>query len=143
MAKKDLSNAAGLTGLSGLFQPTRVAPAEEEDTSIKEEPVLKSKDREPKDAAVSPPPKQKKQQVRKKVDESAPKPKKEQASAANIFSVNLEAIRKTETKYTGIRLKKDLFDRLEKIATKEKVKSTNSLIAKVLEAFCDGYEGKD
>ena len=69
-------------------------------------------------------------------------PPKEEPASPNTFSVNLEGIRKIETKYTGIRLKKDLFDRLTEIAKKEKVKSTNSLIAKVLEAFCDGYEGK-
>ena len=145
MAKKDLSQAAGLDAL--FRRPT--LPVEDMPLPVEEEPkakptVQKTVEKE------SPKPKEKPKAEKKKKEvpvekhsEPAPKPKKRQAQPkSNIFSVNLEAIRKNEVKYTGIRLKRDLFERLGKIADKEKVKSTNSLISKVLEAFCDGYEGE-
>ena len=139
MAKKDLSKAAGLDAL--FRRPT--LPVEENTPPVKQDPPPKPKARkeEPRSSTVSPP-KPQKQPAKKKAAPRQEALPKEQAASPNIFSVNLEGIRKMETKYTGIRLKKDLFDRLGEIARKEKVKSTNSLIAKVLEAFCDGYEGK-
>lgn len=153
MAKKNLSQAAGLDAL--FRRPT--LPTEEKATSVSPPPP-RPKEKAPKKeskAKESPKPKLQEKPVNKRVDKAhveeaiqespkttpPPKPKAPKAKPANTFSVNLEAIRKTETKYTGIRLKKELFDKLGEIAKKEKVKSTNSLISKVLEAFCEGYEG--
>lgn len=147
MAKKNLSKAAGLDAL--FRRPT--LPTEEKATSVSPPPPSpKEKDPEPEAKAKErPKPKLKEKRVEKpRVEElsqeqpkpvAIPTPKPPKAQASNTFSVNLEGIRKTETKYTGIRLKKELFDKLADIAKKEKVKSTNSLISKVLEAFCEGY----
>ncbi|MEM7371431.1 MAG: hypothetical protein AAF587_22645 [Bacteroidota bacterium] len=140
MAKKDLSQAPGL---DALFRRPTVTP--EDKTVIAPKP--ESKEAKPKKKAQkstpTPPPesepKPREEVLEQKTKNSRPK-KKAGEARNNVFSVNLEAIRKNEVKYTGIRLKKDLFDRLGEIAQKEKVKSTNSLISKVLEAFCEGYE---
>lgn len=149
MAKKDLSQAPGLDALfrrptiQSEETTTTVAPEPKEEEKGKTE--KKEKEPSPTSHIAKDPPKKKspgkEETTQQKSKESAPKKKAAPAKKNNVFSVNLEAIRKNEVKYTGIRLKKDLFDRLGKIAEKEKVKSTNSLISKVLEAFCEGYEG--
>lgn len=147
MAKKDLSHAKGL---DALFNS---APSISRPEPIAKRTVAKKKTKAP----VKTPPKKKPEaevlqedtfieEVLEEVKEeeapkAQPKARKKQASSKQqMFSVNLEGVRKRKIEYTGIRLKKDLFERLEYIANREKLKSTNSLIALVLEAYCDGYE---
>lgn len=118
MAKKDLSAAKGL---DALFQSPAVQPKQQPPAVIERQKVRQTQS------------KPKKQTTEKRVA-TAQKRK-------NTFSVDLADVRKSKAEYTGIRLRRELFQRLQKIADKEKVKSTNSLISKVLEAYCNGYEG--
>ncbi|MEM6804893.1 MAG: hypothetical protein AAF696_26075 [Bacteroidota bacterium] len=147
MAKKDLSHAKGL---DALFNS---APSISRPEPIAKRTLAKKKAKAP---AKTPPKKEVEAEVlpedkfveevleeikEEEVPKVQAKPRKKQsANKEQMFSVNLEGVRKRKIEYTGIRLKKDLFERLESIANREKLKSTNSLIALVLEAYCDGYE---
>ncbi|MEL6251552.1 MAG: hypothetical protein AAFR87_06010 [Bacteroidota bacterium] len=146
MAKKDLSHAKGL---DALFNS---APPISREESSRPKTVAKKKASPPKKVAkkVVEPQVEEKMAVEEEIlddIQEAPQKKvskgrkKPASDKQQLFSVNLESVRERKIEYTGIRLKKDLFQRLESIAKREKLKSTNSLIALVLEAYCDGYEG--
>ena len=149
MAKKDLSHAKGL---DALFSSAPPAISREENSRTKT--VAKKKTSPPKKVAkkvVEPKVEEKvaveavDEGIRDEIQETPEKKvnktrKKPASNKQQLFSVNLESVRERKIEYTGIRLKKDLFQRLESIANRERLKSTNSLIALVLEAYCDGYE---
>ena len=147
MAKKDLSHAKGL---DALFSSAPPAISREENSRTKT--VAKKKTSPPKRVAQKPVEPKVEEEVsavpeeimdeiqenpQKKVNKTRKKPA---SNKQQLFSVNLESVRERKIEYTGIRLKKNLFQRLESIANRERLKSTNSLIALVLEAYCDGYE---
>lgn len=142
MAKKDLSHAKGL---DALFNSSATVVKQE---PAHTKPVAKKKSSPPvrKKKVVKPPVETlvaEEDSIQEEIVKETPKAtrKKSRSSQQQVFSVNLEGVRKRKIEYTGIRLKKDLFERLEQIAHRERLKSTNSLIALVLEAYCDGYEG--
>jgi len=150
MAKKDLSHAKGLDALfsnsqtltrnePGLPKPVKKKTPESKPVQkkvVKPEPEVELKDERVAEEQI---PEVESEKVEKPVEKQQIRSRRK-SSGEKVFSVNLEGVRKRKIEYTGIRLKKDLFERLETIAQREKLKSTNSLIALVLEAYCEGYE---
>ncbi|MCB0838217.1 MAG: hypothetical protein KDD63_11025 [Bacteroidetes bacterium] len=136
MAKKDFSNAPGM---NAFFQTSAIEtpPKVKEEPKKKSQPQVvkaKSENKEGQTKKVTRSPKSSGQKTEKVKSSSSEKSK-------STFSVDLNGLRKKGAEYTGIRLKRELFLRLQTIAEKEKLKSTNSLISTILEAYCDGYEG--
>lgn len=155
MAKKDLSHAKGLDALFSNSttvkrpEPSLPKPQAKKKTTPKVKTPAKKVAKTPKvenpiqEEVVAIEKGEELEVAASRVIEETPQVRTRKPKTTNkeqVFSVNLEGVRKRKIEYTGIRLKKDLFDRLESIANKEKLKSTNSLIAIVLEAYCEGYE---
>ncbi|MEL6671255.1 MAG: hypothetical protein AAFR61_03660 [Bacteroidota bacterium] len=139
MAKKNLSQAKGV---DALFGGTPVKPILRKPTLPEVEPEAKVVPVKESKQDTRKPAKRKNRKTASQTSASkkagpAVTPREE---APQVFRVNLEGVRKKKVEYTGIRLRKELFDRLSDIADQEKLKSTNSLISIVLEAYCDGYE---
>lgn len=145
MAKKDLSHAKGLDALFNSAPPITREESSRPKTVAKQKTAppkkVAKKPVEPKIEEIEAVEEEIKEQIQESPQKKANKLRKKPASnKQQLFSVNLESVRERKIEYTGIRLKKDLFQRLESIANREKLKSTNSLIALVLEAYCEGYE---
>lgn len=148
MAKKDLSGAAGLEGLfnprkASTPPPPKAKSKPKTSEPIKQEeptppPVVEPEPVEGPQTSPTPPKAERKPKAEK---EKSEKPRRSsQRRSKSTFTVDISNVRQTEVKYTGIRLKQDLFKRLEAIKDREQLKSTNSLIATILEAYCNGYE---
>ena len=140
MAKKDYLSSA--RGMDALFSSSTIVNPKEEEKKVSQPKTQARKKTETK-------PLKEKVIVSKEKKTTAKTVKPKTASIANksvgnrnTFSVDLEGLRKKGAEYTGIRLRRELFLRLQAIAEKEKLKSTNSLISTILEAYCNGYEGR-
>ena len=143
MAKKNLSGAKGVDALFGGVPVKPIAKKVVEKAAPKEVPVKKEINKIENKRTAEP-------TVRKKVAKAKPiapvkkavveEVSESEEEAQQVFRVSLDGVRKKKVEYTGIRLRQELFERLKTIAGKEKLKSTNSLISIVLEAYCEGYE---
>ena len=79
---------------------------------------------------------------------SQPKPKKQAPEAAPRELGKVDSIlsglkgTKKQDKYSSIKIKTDVYNRLKKIARKEGIDRHGHLIDRVLNDFCDRYDGK-